>query len=206
MAASRTVPCSSLTSCGSSRIVAPARRACSMHRSTSGTSRARSITPSPWRRWWSAWTLSEATAPMITNRAEPDAQHERLVVAVAGLGAAVADELHAHRGLVEACALRGVAADEHDRVHRGDRERVGGGVVVDQADELLEPLGGQVGVTLLRRQGDGRDNRRGGHVLTLRLRCRTGKCDTFDAATCTVCPAVSGHSLDNPARARRHVG
>jgi len=68
----RTVPCSSVTSCGSSRIVAPTDRAWSMHLSTSGTSRARSTTPSPCRRWWSRIGLSGVTPPVKTNRALPD--------------------------------------------------------------------------------------------------------------------------------------
>ena len=71
MAARRIVPCSSLTSFGSSSTVAPWARACATQVSTSGTSSARSITPSPWRRWCSAYSLAGSTAPMMTNRALP---------------------------------------------------------------------------------------------------------------------------------------
>jgi hypothetical protein len=50
----------------------PALRAWAMHLSTSGTSSAMSTTPSPCRRWWSASGLSGSTAPLTTNRIEPD--------------------------------------------------------------------------------------------------------------------------------------
>ncbi len=58
IAAVRTVPCSSDSSCGSTRTVAPCARACAMQRSTSGTSIGRSTTPSPCARWWSSSGLS----------------------------------------------------------------------------------------------------------------------------------------------------
>ena len=54
IAAMRTVPCSSDSSCGSPGSWRPTERACSMHLSTSGTSSARSTTPSPCWRWWSS--------------------------------------------------------------------------------------------------------------------------------------------------------
>ena len=89
----------------------------------------------------------------MTNRHEPLVQHERLVVAVAGLRTGVGDELHAERGLVEVRGLGGVADDEDDRVPAGDRERVGLLVVVDQADQLLELLEVEVGEALVVGQG-----------------------------------------------------
>ena len=72
MAAMRTEPCSSLTVSGSWSTVAPARRACSMQRSTSGTSSEMSTTPSPCFAWWAMSGLSGLTAPLSTNRIEPD--------------------------------------------------------------------------------------------------------------------------------------
>ena len=42
-----------------------------MHRSTSGTSRAMSTMPSPWRRWWSSSGLLGSTPPLSTNRTAP---------------------------------------------------------------------------------------------------------------------------------------
>ena len=150
MAAIRTVPCSSETSCGSSRIVAPTERACSMHLSTSGTSSARSTTPSPCLRWWSRTGLSGRDAAGEDEAGRAGAQHVGLGVAVAGLGAAVGLEVHAERELVEVRGLGGVADHEADGVHRGDRERVAAGVVLHQADQLLELLEGEVGLALLR--------------------------------------------------------
>ena len=50
----------------------PTERACSMHRSTSGTSRARSTTPSPCWRWCSSTGLSGVTPPVKTKRALPE--------------------------------------------------------------------------------------------------------------------------------------
>ena len=96
--ASRTVPCSSVTSCGSLTTRAPAERAWRMHWSTSGTSRLMSITPSPWARWWSSSGLSGLTPPLITKRQAPRLEHVRLVVADAGLRAGVADQLHPEGG------------------------------------------------------------------------------------------------------------
>ena len=83
---------------------------------------------------------------------EPDragAQHERLVVAVAVLGAGVGLELHAPRGLVVVRGLGGVADAEDDRVPAGDREDVALLVVLHQADELLELVDGEVGLQLV---------------------------------------------------------
>lgn len=65
-------------------------------------------------------------------------QHERLALEVPGLGTGVRDEPHAERDLVEPRGLRGVARDEHHRVHRLHREGVGRRVVVDEADELTQ--------------------------------------------------------------------
>ena len=87
---------------------------------------------------------------------EPDragAQHERLVVAVAGLGAGVGLELHAPRRLVVVRGLGGVADDEHDRVPAGHREDVGLLVVLHQPDQLLQLLQRQVGLQLVLGQG-----------------------------------------------------
>ena len=77
------------------------------------------------------------------------------MVALAVLGAAVGDELHAPRGLVVVRGLAGVADDEDDRVPAGDRERVLALVVLDEADELLELLDVEVGLALLRGQVKG---------------------------------------------------
>ena len=148
MAAVRTVPCSSLTSCGSSRIVAPCSRAWAMQRSTSGTSRARSI---------DAVAVPAVVVGVRAGRvdgAEDDEagraglEHVTLVVADAGLGAAVADERHAEGVLVVVRALGRVAGHEDDGVHAGDRERVGGDVVLDQADQLAQAVDAQVGLAL----------------------------------------------------------
>ncbi len=65
-------------------------------------------------------------------------EHVRVVVAVAGLGAGVGDEVHAEGGHEEVRGLRRVADGPHDGVPAGDGERVGLGVVLDQSDELLE--------------------------------------------------------------------
>ena len=89
---------------------------------------------------------------------EPDRaglEDERLVVALAVLGAAVGDELHAPRGLVVVRGLAGVADDEDDGVPAGDRERVLALVVLDEADQLLELLDVEVGLALLRGQVKG---------------------------------------------------
>ncbi len=77
------------------------------------------------------------------------AQDVGLRVAVTGLRTAVGLEVHAQRQLVERRGLAGVADHEADRVHRGHRERVAAGVVVDQSDQLLELLEGQVGLQLV---------------------------------------------------------
>ena len=77
------------------------------------------------------------------------AQHEALVVAVAGLGAGVGLELHAPGGLVVVRGLGGVADHEDDRVPAGHREDVALGVVLHQADERLELLEAEVGAELV---------------------------------------------------------
>ena len=76
-------------------------------------------------------------------------EHERLVVAVAVLGAGVGDELHAPGALVVVRALGGVARDEDDGVPAGDGEDVGVLVVLDETDELLELVEVEVGLALL---------------------------------------------------------
>ena len=81
------------------------------------------------------------------------AEHERLVVPVAVLRARVGDELHAPRGLVVVRRLGGVADDEDDRVPAGHGEHVALGVVLHEADQLLELVEGQVGADLFRSQG-----------------------------------------------------
>jgi hypothetical protein len=65
-------------------------------------------------------------------------QHVGAVVAVAGLRAGVGDQLHAEGRPVEVRGLRGVADDPHQRVPAGDGERVAGGVVLDEPDQLPE--------------------------------------------------------------------
>ena len=77
------------------------------------------------------------------------AQHVGLGVAVAGLGAGVRLEVHAEGELVELRGLGRVADHEADVVLRGDRERVAARVVLDQADELLELVEGEVGLELV---------------------------------------------------------
>ena len=121
-----------------------------MHLSTSGTSSARSTTPSPCLRWWSRTGLSGRDAAGEDEPGRAGAQHVGLGVAVAGLGAAVGLEVHAERELVEVRGLGGVADHEADGVHRGDRERVAAGVVLHQADQLLELVEGEVGLAPLR--------------------------------------------------------
>ena len=81
------------------------------------------------------------------------AQHVRVVVAVAGLGPGVGDQLHAVDGLVEVRGLGGVADRPHHGVPPGDRERVGDGVVLDQADQLPQLVDVEVGEPLLAGQG-----------------------------------------------------
>jgi hypothetical protein len=65
-------------------------------------------------------------------------QHVGEVVAVAGLRTGVGDQLHAEGRLVEVRGLRGVADDPHQRIPAGDGERVAGGVVLDEPDQLPE--------------------------------------------------------------------
>ena len=79
------------------------------------------------------------------------------MVAYPGLGTGVGDQVHAERQLVELCGLRRVADHEHDGIHGCDRERVLGLVVVDEADELLELVEGEVGLKLFGGQGVGHD-------------------------------------------------
>ena len=81
------------------------------------------------------------------------AEDEGLVVAVAVLRTRVGDELHPPRGLVVVRGLGGVADDEDDRVPAGHGEHVALGVVLHEADQLLELVHGQVGADLVRGQG-----------------------------------------------------
>ena len=75
-------------------------------------------------------------------------EHERLVVAVAGLRPGVGHQLHAVGRLEVVRGLGGVADHEDDGVPAGHRERVGGGVVLDQADQLGQLLGRELGGAL----------------------------------------------------------
>ena len=149
MAAIRTVPCSSVTSSGSRTTVAPALRGLGDAAVDVGHLEG---------------DVDDAVAVpavVVGQRAvgvdgavddEADragAQHERLVVAVAVLGAGVGLQLHAPRGLVVVRGLGGVADDEDDRVPAGDREDVAVLVVLHEADQLLELLEGQVGLELV---------------------------------------------------------
>ena len=72
MAAIRTVPCSSETSCGSSRIVAPTARACVDALVDVGHLEREVDDAVAVRRWWSSTGLSGVTPPVKTNRAEPE--------------------------------------------------------------------------------------------------------------------------------------
>ena len=111
------------------------------------------------------------------------AQHVGLGVAAAGLRAAVGLELHAERELVEVRGLGGVADHEADRVHRGDRERVAAGVVLDQPDQLLQLLEGEAGLLLLvGEDGERRVHGGVGHAPP----CR-------DLATCATVRRNTGH-------------
>ena len=76
-------------------------------------------------------------------------QDEAVVVAVAGLRAAVRDELHAERRLEEVRRLDGVADDPDQRVPARHRERVARLVVLDEAHQLLELVEVEVGQAFL---------------------------------------------------------
>ena len=182
MAASRTVPCSSLTSCGSSSTVAPA----------------------PVRLGDAAVDVGHlerdvddavaVLAVVVVQRAgrvdaalEHEAhgaalEHVRVVVAVAGRRAGVGDQLHAERRAVEVRGLGGVADDPDDGVPAGDRERVGGGVVLDQPDQLLQLVEAEVGQPLL--VGEGLLDRHGRAPLPhLRVVCTSHSCWACCAST-----------------------
>ena len=153
MAAIRTVPCSSVTSSGSRTTRAPARRGLGDALVDVGHLEG---------------DVGDAVAVLAVvldqravgvDRAVDDeadrarAQHERLVVAVAVLGTGVGLELHAPRGLVVVRGLGGVADAEDDGVPAGDREDVALLVVLDEADELLELVDGEVGLQLVLGEG-----------------------------------------------------
>ena len=110
------------------------------------------------------------------------AEHERLVVAVAVLGAGVGLELHAPRGLVVVRGLGGVADHEDDRVPAGHREHVLVLVVLDQPDQLLELLEGEVGLELVLGEGVGH---RVGHARS--MAGPVGLCNST-AKQCATCP------------------
>ena len=110
---------------------------------------------------------------------EPDRaglQHERLVVAVAVLGSGVGDQLHAPGARVVVRGLGGVADHEDDRVPAGHREDVVVRVVVDQPDQLVQLLEGQVGLHFVNGQGaagGGNLSRHGDNHAQLETRCAT---------------------------------
>ena len=130
-------------------------------------------------------------------------EHERLVVAVAGLGAAVGDQLHPVGGLVVVRGLGGVADHEHQRVPPGHREGVLALVVRHQADELLELVEVEVGVALFGGQGD-----RVGHGCTVDHRASTGQpCADSGWSRCAICctypPHWAGHFAHDDRRPGR---
>ena len=154
------------------RRAGPGRRTC-RRRAPRGRCRRRR------RRAWRWWSMSGLSGVDRAVDDEPDRaglEHERLVVAVAVLGPAVGDELHAPGGLVVVRGLGRVADDEDDGVPAGDREGVLGLVVLDEADELLELLEVEVGLALLRRSG---------RAVVSRHR----------AASCRSCPSMSDRRL-----------
>lgn len=77
-----------------------------------------------------------------------------VVVAVAGGGTGVGDQFHSERGLVVVRGLRGVTHHPHHRVPAADGERVPIGVVLDEADELPQFLGVQLGELLAVGKGE----------------------------------------------------
>jgi hypothetical protein len=119
-------------------------------------------------------------------------QHERLVVAVAGLGARVGDQLHAVGRLEVVGRLGGVADHEDDGVPPGHRERVGRRVVLHQAHELLELVEVELGRLLVAGQGGGGGlgGSVGGHVH------REAHRDTMrntPPQRCALCTVASAH-------------
>ena len=84
----------------------------------------------------------------MTKRALPDLQHEGVVVAVAVLRARVRDDLHAVRRLEVVRRLHRVADDPDQGVPARNRERVARGVVLHEADQLLELVEVEVGQAL----------------------------------------------------------
>jgi hypothetical protein len=94
-------------------------------------------------------------------------QDEGLVVAVAVLRAGVGDEFHPPHCLVVVGCLGRIADDEDDRVPPGHREGILVGVVVDEADELLQLLEVEAGVALLVGELDVCGRRCLGHPATV---------------------------------------
>ena len=68
----------------------------------------------------------------------PGFEDEAVVVAVAGGRSGVGDQGHPEGGLEVVRGLGGVADDPDDGVPAADRERVAGGVVFHQPDQLFE--------------------------------------------------------------------
>ena len=110
-------------------------------------------------------------------------EDEGLVVAVAVLGAGVADELHAPGALVVVRRLRRIADDEDDRVPARHGEGVALLVVLDEPDELLELVEVELGLALL----PGEFNRGVGHGL--RIITATAVCNRPPSrcACCAIC-------------------
>ena len=131
--------------------------------------------PSPCARWWSASGLAGSYAPVTTNRAAPRPQHEGVVVAVAGLGAGVGDQLHAEGGLEEVRGLRRRCrrprpAASQPVTGNGSAD----GVVLDQADQLLELVEVEVGEALLVVQGLLEAHARTGHPVAPAAQAASG--------------------------------
>jgi hypothetical protein len=83
---------------------------------------------------------------------EPDraaAQHERVVVPVAGLRAGIGHQLHAERELEVQGGLGGVPHGPDHGVPASDRERVALGVVGNQPDQLPELVHVELGELFL---------------------------------------------------------
>ena len=105
------------------------------------------------------------------------------MVAVAGLGAAVGNQLHTERGLEEVRRLSGVADDEDECVPAGHREPVLALVVLHQPDQRFELVEIEVGPALIGREGD-----RMAHNRTLGQRGRAVQAWPVDWSGCTDCP------------------
>ena len=92
----------------------------------------------------------------------PGAQHEGVVVPVAGLRAGVGDQLHAEHDLEEQRGLGRVADRPDHGVPAGDGERVAPRVVLDEPDQLPQLIEVEIGEALL--AGEGLASEFGGHA------------------------------------------